>query len=49
MESVDIFLKIITLKNPKNGMSFVVPSSVFQYKLRSGIRYETGEIVWDMF
>ena len=42
MESVDIFLNITTFgfwgspklnKNRENGMSFVVPSSIVQYKL----------------
>ena len=32
MESVDIFLNI-TIFDRENGMSFVVPSSVVQYKL----------------
>ena len=45
MESVDIFLNITTFgfwgspklnKNRENGMSFVVPSSVVQYKMAQG-------------
>ena len=47
MESVDMFIKITTfgfwgspkLKKGENGMNFVVPSSVVQYKLRQGILF----------